>query len=48
MNEHSKQFERIKELYDTGEWGKKWVKNAVVKGKITADEYREITGEDYE
>lgn len=48
MNEHSKQFERIKELYDTGEWSKKWVKNAVVKGKITAAEYREITGEDYE
>lgn len=48
MNEHSKQFERIKELYDTGEWSKKWVKNAVVKSKITADEYREITGEDYE
>ena len=48
MNEHSKQFERIKELYDTCEWSKKWVKNAVVKGKITADEYREITGEDYE
>lgn len=48
MNEHSKQFDRIKELYATGEWSKKWVKNAVVKGKITAEEYREITGEEYE
>ena len=48
MNEYSKQFNRIKELYDTGEWSKKWVKNAVVKGKITAEEYREITGEEYE
>lgn len=48
MNEHSKQFDRIKELYDTGEWSKKWVKNAVAKGKITAEEYREITGEEYE
>lgn len=48
MNEHSKQFDRIKELYDTSEWSKKWVKNAVVKGKITAEEYKEITGEDYE
>lgn len=48
MNEHSKQFDRIKELYDTGEWSKKWVKNAVVKGKITTEEYLEITGEEYE
>lgn len=48
MNEHSKQFDRIKELFDTGEWSKKWVKNAVVKGKITAEEYWEITGEEYE
>lgn len=48
MNEHSKQFDRIKELYDTGEWSKKWVKSAVVKDKITAEEYREITGEEYE
>lgn len=46
--EHSKMFDHIKELYDSGEWSKKWVKNAVVKGKIRADEYKEITGEDYE
>lgn len=43
----SKMFDRIKELYDTGEWSKKWVKNAVVKGKITEAEYEEITGEVY-
>lgn len=46
MNEHSKQFEHIRELYETGEWSKKWVKNAVGK-KITAEEYQEITGEAY-
>ena len=45
---HSKMFEKIKGWYDSGVWSKEWVKNAVVKGKITAEEYREITGEDYE
>lgn len=40
-------FEKIKEYYQSGLWSKAWVRNAVVKGKITADEYREITGEDY-
>lgn len=48
MNEHSKQFEHIKELYDMGEWPKAWVKNAVKKNRITAEEYREITGTEYD
>lgn len=43
----SKMFDRVKTLYDTGEWSKKWVKNAVGKGKITPGEYEEITGEVY-
>ena len=47
-NEHSKMFYKVKDWYDSGAWSKQWVKNAVVKGKITAEEYREITGEDYE
>ena len=38
----------IKEYYEHGLWKKKAVKNAVKKGWITADEYKEITGEDYE
>ena len=45
--QHSKDFEHIKELYDNGIWGKKFVRGAVAKGKITADEYAEITGEPY-
>ena len=45
--EHSKMFEQIKQWYDNGLWGKKAVRNAVIKGFITEDEYKEITGEDY-
>ena len=41
-------FDRIKDLYERGLWTKTWVRNAVVKGKITAAEYELITGEVYE
>lgn len=44
---HSKDFEKIKRYYDNGFWTKKMVKNVVVKGKITAEEYEEITGDPY-
>lgn len=40
-------FEKIKYYYDNGLWTKAMVANAVVKGKITAEEYKLITGEDY-
>ena len=40
-------FEKIKEYYDRGLWNKEMVRNAVIKGKITEEQYREITGEDY-
>lgn len=45
--EHSKKFEKVKNFYDWGCWSKAMVKNAVVKGWITSDEYEEITGEKY-
>lgn len=45
---HSPKFEKVKKYYDDGLWKKSQVKNAVVKGWITPDEYKEITGEDYE
>lgn len=48
MNEHSEKFEMVKDYYDTGKWKKKAVKNAVVKGWITAEEFEEIVGEPYE
>lgn len=41
-------FDKIKKYYDSGAWNKTMVRNAVVKGKITAEEYQEITGEQYE
>lgn len=47
-NNHSKMFDKIKGYYESGAWSKEWVRNAVVKGKITAEEYEEITGEVYE
>lgn len=40
-------FEKIKEYYDRGLWNKEMVRNAVIKGKITEAQYKEITGEDY-
>lgn len=47
MNEHSKNFEKVKKYYDNGIWNEARVYNAVGKW-ITAEEYKEITGEDYE
>ena len=47
MNEHSEKFELVKGYYDSRFWKKKAVRNAVVKGWITAEEYEEITGEPY-
>lgn len=40
-------FDKIKSYYDMGLWSKTMVGNAVVKGKITAEQYTEITGETY-
>lgn len=48
MSEHSEKFELVKGYYDSGEWKKKAVKNAVKRGWITAEEFEEITGEVYD
>lgn len=45
-NEHSPMFYKIKAYYPS-QWGKTAVRNAVVKGRITEDEYEEIVGEPY-
>lgn len=45
--EHSPKFDLVKGYYPSM-WKKKAVRNAVVKGWITASEYEEITGEVYE
>lgn len=48
MTEHSEKYELVKGYYDSGEWKKKAVRNAVKRGWITASEYTEITGDIYE
>lgn len=40
-------FPKVKDYYDKGLWTIEMVRNAVVKGKITEAEFKEITGEDY-
>lgn len=44
---HSPKFEKVKWYYDSGYWTAKMVRNAVTKGWITAEEFTEITGEEY-
>lgn len=45
---HSKQYQKVKDYYDDGFWSVKKVRNAVVKGWITEEEFQEITGEPFE
>lgn len=40
-------FEFIKKNYDRGLWNTIMVRTAVQKGVITAEQFKEITGEDY-
>lgn len=40
-------YDIIKRNYDRGLWTILMVKMAVRKGVITAEQYKEITGEDY-
>lgn len=42
-----KWFEKIKKFYEKGLWNDRMVKDAVKKGKITEEEYKEITGNEY-
>ena len=37
--------EKIKKWYEQGLWTAEMVRNAVIKGKLTEDEYKEIVGE---
>lgn len=45
--EHSKKYEKVKNYYDKGLWTIEMVRNAVVKGWITTEEYFEITNDLY-
>lgn len=44
---HSKKYNDIKMYYETGRWTLTMVSNAVLKGWITEEEYKEITGLKY-
>ena len=45
---HSKNYEKIKDYYDSGLWNKARVRAVVgKKNGITPEEYEEITGEPY-
>lgn len=46
--EHSPKFEDVKNWYNSGRWKIVAIRNAVIKGWITAAEFEEITGEIYE
>lgn len=41
-------FDRIKGFYDRELWSKEMVYNTVAPGRITPEQYEEITGEPYE
>ena len=43
----SKHFKKVKSYFDSGLWSIERVRNAVIKGWITAEEYRIITGENF-
>jgi len=43
----SENFETIKKYYDLRFWTEEKVKNAVIKGKITAKEFKDIVGKEY-
>lgn len=45
--EHSAKFKTVQTFYIRGAWSIEKVRNAVIKNWITAEEFKEITGEDY-
>lgn len=40
-------FEKIRKYYESGVWDEQRVRNAVVKGAITPEQFTEITGKAY-
>ena len=43
----SKMYEKIKEYYDSDLWSEERVRNMVIKGIITEEEYASIVGKEY-
>lgn len=44
----SKKYKKVKDYYDKGYWDIRKVYDAVTHGWITAEEYKEITGLDFD
>ena len=44
----SKMYEKVKKYYDTGLWSEERVRNMVINGIITEEEYNDIVGKEYE
>lgn len=44
----SKYYNIVKRNYDNGYWAESKVRDAVVKAWISEEEFKEITGKDYE
>ena len=43
----SKMYEKVKKYYNTGLWSEVRVRNMVVKGIITEEEYKSIIDKEY-
>lgn len=41
-------YEKIKRWYELGLWSEKQVREAVAKNVITPEQFKEITGKDYQ
>lgn len=48
MAKKKSKFEMVKNFYDNGLWKEKRVRDAVKKGWISPENFKEITGEDYD
>ena len=44
----SNNFNKIKSYYNSGLWSEARVRNMVIKGIITEEEYKDIVGKEYE
>ncbi len=45
---HSKNYDKVRDYYKGRYWSIERVRRAVFKGWISKDEFKEITGKDYE
>ena len=47
MTEHSQIFEKAVKYYEEGLWKKSYIKALTKAGKLTQEEYTQITGEEF-